>query len=219
MLPYYYLLYTLNPRFFSVWQYNHLKKYWNFHCWRWDKAFIKISLIVSEIFQISLSRWWCQGWSLFIVINFTLQCCYVYFHESATFFAWAVKFLFEHLKRRKYIWSKPDEDYIWKMSTIRLTYCTISDLRNLLNIRLDMVLVMQAILCVHAELKLKPMNISSFLQYLKFYSTSKFSKFKCKKMFLFYCMVLKKIIIPKVSMMKFLKMWYPTLKQLLKATN
>ena len=55
-----------------------------------------------------------------------------------------------------------------------------------MNISLDMVLVMQAILCVHAELKFKPMNISSFLQYLKFYITSKFSKFKCKKMFLLY---------------------------------
>ena len=73
-----------------------------------------------------------------------------------------------------------------------------------MNISLDMVLVMQAILCVHAELKFKPMNISSFLQYLKFYITSKFSKFKCKKMFLLYGS--QKIIIPKVSMMKFLKM-------------
>ena len=121
---------------------------------------------------------------------FTVLLCL--FPWISNIFAWAVKFLFEHLKRRKYIWSKPDEDYIWKMSTIRLTYCTISDLRNLMDISLGMVLVMQAILCVHAELKLKPMNISSFLQYLKFYITSKFSKFKCKKMFLFYCMVLKK---------------------------
>ena len=62
-----------------------------------------------------------------------------------------------------------------------------------MNITLDMVLVMQAILCVHAELKFKPMNISSFLQYLKFYITSKFSKFlslNAKKCFC--CMVLKK---------------------------
>ena len=32
-----------------------------------------------------------------------------------------------------------------------------------MNVNLDMVLVIQSILCVHADLKLKPMNISSWI--------------------------------------------------------
>ena len=62
-----------------------------------------------------------------------------------------------------------------------------------MNINLDIVLVIQSIQCVHAGLKLKPLNISSyiviftllrdknFLNLLRKLSWPKFPMFKCKK--------------------------------------
>ena len=74
-----------------------------------------------------------------------------------------------------------------------------------MNINLDMVLVIQSILCVHAELKLKLKNVS--FSAVNFKVLKDFWKYWEPEVhrikFLFYCMVLEPI--PKLSIKEFLK--------------